>query len=31
MYAFESGLSLIRESTHDVFLSDWLPGGYVYV
>ena len=29
---FESGLSLIREPTHDVFLSDWLPGGdFVYV
>ena len=29
--AFESCLSLIWESKHDVLLSDWLPWGFVYV
>ena len=29
--AFESCLSLLWESKHDVSLSDWLPGGFVYV
>ena len=26
-HTFELGLSLIKESTHDVFHSDWLPRG----